>query len=49
MNAYNYQFGKKGFREPSIEVRGDWPVIAELSKNQLEKLGPIQPGLISIE
>lgn len=42
-----HNFGKRGFREASIEIRGDWPVIEELSKNQLEKLNPITGTLTS--
>lgn len=38
--------GKKGFREASKEVRGDWPIIEEFSKNHLEKLNPINPALL---
>lgn len=29
-----------------MDVRGDWPVIIELSKNQLEKLNPVTPTLV---
>ena len=47
MNGYIHQLGKKGFREPSIDVKGDWPVIIELSKNQLEKLNPVSATLLS--
>jgi len=35
--------GKRGLRDPSIEVKNDWPMISEMSKNHLEKLNPIQP------
>ena len=48
VGGFIHQFGKKGFREASIEIRGDWPVIAELSKNQLDKLNPIAPTLREI-
>lgn len=47
VNGYIHQLGKKGFREPSIDVKGDWPVIIELSKNQLEKLNPVSATLLS--
>lgn len=46
-DASSYLLGKKGFRDQSIEVRGDWPIIVEFSKNQLEKLNPVTPTLIS--
>lgn len=45
-DASAYLLGKKGFRDQSIEVRGDWPVIVEFSKNQLEKLNPVTPTLV---
>jgi len=41
--------GRKGFREASIEIRSDWPVVEELSKNQLEKANPLQAGLKATE
>ncbi len=41
-----HQLGKKGYREPSIEVRGDWPVLIEFSKNQLDKLNPVVPNMV---
>jgi translation initiation factor 3 subunit D len=47
VTGFVHNLGKKGFREPSIEVRGDWPVIIELSKNQLEKLNSVNPTFIS--
>ena len=43
MTGFVHNLGKKGYRDPSIEVRGDWPVIIELSKNQMEKLNPVTP------
>eukprot|EP00347_Sterkiella_histriomuscorum_P018459 403345439 len=46
--GFVHNFGKRGFREASIEIRGDWPVIEELSKNQLEKLNPVQATLSSV-
>lgn len=27
-------------------MRGDWPIIVEFSKNQLEKLNPVTPTLL---
>ena len=47
VTGYIHQLGKKGFRESSIDVKGDWPVIIELSKNQLEKLNPVTPTLVA--
>ena len=46
--GYMHNFGKRGYRDPSIEIRGDWPVIEELSKNQLEKLNPVQATLSQV-
>ncbi len=28
-------------------MRGDWPIIVEFSKNQLEKLNPVTPTLLT--
>lgn len=46
MTGFIHNLGKKGFRDPSIEVKGDWPVIIEFSKNQLEKLTPVVPKIV---
>ena len=40
--------GKKGFRDQSIEVKGDWPIITEFSKNHLEKLNPLTPAVVGV-
>jgi hypothetical protein len=37
----NYWQSKRGFRDPSIEVKSDWPTIAEIGKITLEKITPI--------
>lgn len=33
-NLY-YQIGKKGFKEPSIEIKNDWLLLAELQISEL--------------
>ena len=48
MTGFVHQLGKKGYRDQSIDVRGDWPVLFEFSKNQLEKLNPITPSSVTI-
>jgi hypothetical protein len=43
IGAHVHQWqGKRGFREPSIEVKSDWPLINENAKSQLEKLTLIE-------
>ena len=40
------QWHKRGLREPSIEIKTEWPTIVEISRPHIDKLPGLTPALI---
>jgi Eukaryotic translation initiation factor 3 subunit 7 (eIF-3) len=43
------QWQRRGIREPSFEIKTEWEVITEFSKQRFDKLPNLIPGVVGTE